>query len=489
MTYDQRQRPYIASSIRRRLAALALLLSSPCAHAAEYSGHATVGVLSVKEKYQTPVAGSATNDQQAALGRFYLDVTNIGALGLQTTFDVRDKYDQYGAVDKEKLVLVPANEPDLRQAAIKYPNANGRLFWSAGRFPIPEAGLTGNDGAAMGWRTTPSFRVGAFGGLVPRDPGQKVPQDPIPEAGIFTVLQQRTNRIQTEAQHLYVANSLVYQKESPVTATPSSGSAGAAAAAAGESATRDAADDTTTGAVKPSAYWYANAIYHPNMQTRYTLVSHLFVQPKAYLRNLWLSGYRQWTPDWSGTLQLLRLDLTDYKRQQSVRETLPASEYTQAKVAVGQKLSKTAALTYAVLYGSRGADSLNKTDASVTLKFSELASQSLAAFVQAGVRKNFRSDDRYARIGVTYYGRRGEVSLTQELAQEKPAEGDPLNPKLTDVAAMVMLTDTLFGGLNLTYVQDERVTITSAMATLSLRFDSRQLTPLRNAAPPVDVRP
>jgi hypothetical protein len=87
--------------------------ASSRAYAVDYDARAVGGIYTAKE---TP-----SNDDQAALARAYLDVRAIGPQKNEFVFDFRDKYDAFGAVDKEHLVLLPSNDPQLRQLAVKDP--------------------------------------------------------------------------------------------------------------------------------------------------------------------------------------------------------------------------------------------------------------------------------------------------------------------------------------------------------------------------------
>src|SRR5690606_1052080 len=120
--------------------------------AVEYNGRTMLGGYVAKETLKDEAQGTTTkNDSQAALGRIFLDVTEIGPLQNQFVFDFRDKYDFFGVHDRENLLLSEANEPQLRQFALKSDPKSTSLQWSAGRFPVSPAGVPVTDGAMLGF--------------------------------------------------------------------------------------------------------------------------------------------------------------------------------------------------------------------------------------------------------------------------------------------------------------------------------------------------
>ena len=69
--------------------------------------------------------------------------------------------------------LVQANEPQLRQLALKSPPSSGALYWSLGRFVAADASVLGNDGVEGGYKWNANSRIAFFGGLYPEHRGNR----------------------------------------------------------------------------------------------------------------------------------------------------------------------------------------------------------------------------------------------------------------------------------------------------------------------------
>lgn len=441
------------------------------ARAVEYYGRAMVGAYQSDETLAEPVEGTDSNDQRALLGRAYLDVTGIGPFRNEFVLDFRDKYDEFGKRDDKRIALTESNEPELRQLAVKYPFEGDRIFWSVGRFPVEDAGVVANDGAEVGYKLTGNWRLGLFGGLIPdATPGKSLtltPEDR--EAGAYVTYQ---SRVKDWWQHAYFANGLVMRQtqEEPVVL---------------EDGTTEEADPDSGLVEVTNVNWYTQSVYQPSQGTRMTAVGYINLSPAAYVRNFWGSYFRQLLPSFSGTVSVMRLDLTEYRKIRDLRETIGPSGYTQGKVSVLQKLNKRFGVTGDALYGTRE-DGLMKYEAAPGVRATQLLNNRVSAYARGGFRRNFQSRDTFVTLGGDFYARKFELGVTQEYRIENHVDGETLHAIITDVGVSTMVADSLLGSAMVEYAKDENVTITSGLLTLGFRFGSRQMTPFIETARPVE---
>lgn len=459
-----------------RIAALSLLLVAPAARAADHYGRVNLGAYQSKETHSTESAGTKSNDQQAALGSFYLDVTKIGPFHNEFTLDFRDRYDSFAARDPDQPRLVEANEPQLRELAVKYPYEAGDLYWSLGRFPVADAAVLGNDGGELGYRVSPTVRLGLFGGLHPEHRDGKTLEiaDEDRQEGVYAIYQDRT---QSWDRNVYAATSVVARQ--PVTVATDEPEAA-------DQDTDTVAQNYPAVPAKNRAFWYTNVVYQPASGTRLTWLSHVDAAPEAHARNLWASYFRQLSPRLSTTVSVLRLDLTEYERQRDIRDSLPASTWTQGRGDVRFKLSKFFLIQGDTAYGTRGLDSKTRAEGNARFVASSLFTGHVSAYAGGGYRKNFESRDTIARFGASFYAPKVEISLNEQYIEERHDDGTTLHPSITDLTLGYLLGEQTLGSLTLEYADDERVTIVSGLLTLGFRFGAKQLTPVRDDAPRVE---
>ena len=465
------------------LLAAALVLAPTSAYAVEYDGRVTAGVYQSKETLAEPSAGSQTNDSWAYLARAFLDLTAIGPYHNEFVVDVHDRYDYFGQVDRERLVLSDANEPELRQLAVKYPYEGDDLYWSLGRFPIAHAGVLALDGAELGYGLTNTWRLGLFGGLVPASKKYNETDKPDPddrEVGLYSVYETKN---QDWFHHTYFANSFIVEQASltPETLEGLTGDDTTNVLTSG-AATETPATKTSTTSVR----WYTNLIYQSGQGSRLTALSYLYLTPKAYLRNFWLAYYRELTRTLTSTVSLTHLDLTEYDKVKDIRETIAPSAYEQGKGELKQKIGRRVEMKYEALYGKRTADGLNKWQVAAGPVVSQVFRSHVEASLRLGYRKNFLSHDDFAKVGVMYYARSFDIGVTEQAVIERHDDGRTLHPMFSELSFDGLVGQNILAGVALEYAKDENATVTSGLLTLGYRINSKQMTPVRDQAPPLD---
>lgn len=457
--------------------ALIAATTATVAQAYDYAGRLALGIYQSKEQFTEPSAGSATNDQGKVLASAYLDLTKIGPFSNQITIDFRDRYEQFGAIDAAAPRLIPSNEPQLRQLAVKNPYMSGKLYWAIGRFPVVDAAVLGNDGAEFGYRIAPQFKLGIFGGLHPEHRNDKTLalSEEDQQLGAYLVFDDPGREW---TRHMYAATAIV-SRTPAVIAAKEVPADDAELDPVAELENRDADR-------QPEMFWYTNLIYQPSERRRVTYISHIDLAPTAAARNVWLAWQERLQPRVTGRVSLLHIDLTEYEKQRDIRDRLPGSTFTVAKFNSRFNLNNDYMAEGEVSQGSRGYDSKSRTEFLGKIVAGRLASGALSAFVGAGYRQNFTSKDMILRAGGTYYTKALELSLTQQYLSEARDDGQTLHPLITGVSAGAMLGRNLIASVGGEYAKDEEVTIMSALLTLGYRFTNAHLTPIRSTPPPLE---
>ena len=447
--------------------------------AVDYDARAVGGYYSAKESLTTASAGATTNDATNYLGRLYFDAKTIGGGKQEFIFDFRDRYDSYGLIDKERLLLVESNDPQLRQLVYRNPYENGETYWSVGRFAIPDAGLASHDGAELGFPLTSAWRAAVFGGLYNgRDGSTKLDglklQTQSPEAGAYGVFETagKMPGTRTSASAAVVAQILPDAPGVESTRTDAVTGGAGGAGGAGDNGPRSAA-----------AYFHTNVLHQPDPSTRLTAYADLYALPAIFLRNAYLSGYRRFSPAFDARLSVLRLDLTEYRRQADVRETLAPSAYTLFKGDLSERFLRRAKAIFGASFGLRGADQKSRAEAYAGFVASPLLSERMEAKARFGFRKNFESRDTYLRFGGAFFTKRFDIDVDQEAGIEQRDDGQTLHPLTTTATIGTMVTKTVLLSFGGEYARDERVSIASALLTAGWHYGSRGPTPGRDGAP------
>lgn len=448
------------------------------ASAAEHSGRLMLGAYQSQERHKDASAGQSSNDRRDALGRIYFDATGVGPYRNGFTLDLRDRYAEYERVDDERLVLLAANQPRLRQLAIKYPYERDRIFWSLGRMPVVDAGLDGVDGAEFGYRLSTPWRIGGFAGLIPQQESRRLLELATDrrQLGAYATY-QRQGRDWFE--HTYLANALVMQ-QAPVEPEIAATMVPVPPIPEPDRLT------TVTGAneQQTAAHWFHNGILQLGQDLRVTTLAYLNLAPQAYLRNGNITVAQQMNKLWSANLALLRIDLQEYRRTRALREELAPSDYNQIRSDHKVKLAGGWMLLGGAFYGVRGRDGLSKAQLQAGASVSQLLANRLAASLLAGYRKNFTSRDTFLRLALNAYFNRFELEIDQQLITERHDDGRTLHPSITSLSMGYLINQHILASLGGEYARDEGITIASALATLGYRFASRQLTPVRRKTAP-----
>jgi hypothetical protein len=455
-----------------------MLCSATTATAIDYNGRVSTGVYQSKEEFVEPSAGSVTNDQGKVLASAYLDLTKVGPYGNQITIDFRDKFEQFGAVDEASPRLIASNEPQLRQLAVKYPYMTGDLYWAVGRFPVVDAAVLGNDGAEFGYRVQPRLKLGVFGGLHPehRDGKTLAVAEEDKQFGAYAVFEERGREW---TRNTYVATAVVARQPTIVEA---------AAAEDEDPAAEPTPEELAALEAEPQdeMFWYTNAVYQPSEARRVSVVSHVDFAPASALRNVWASWQERIQPKVTTRASVFHLDLNEYEKQRDIRDRLPGSTYTQAKVTGRFTVNSNLIFEVDLGQGSRGYDSKSKTEVFAKAVMSRLAGGAVSAFGGAGYRSNFTSQDMVFKGGATFYARSFEVSLTQQYISETHDDGRALHPLITGASIGALLGQQVIASAGVEYAKDEEVTLMSGLFTLGYRFTNAQPTPVRRSSPPVE---
>jgi len=428
----------------------AAFLGHPSALAIDYNGRITTGGYLAKEHLRESLDGSQENDFATISSRFYLGVSKLDGRYLETIADVRDKHDFFDKLDRERLTLNSQNRLQARQLSLKYPNPSG-FFGTLGRFPLLDAGAVFADGAHAGYTLTPAWSVAAFGGLNPKRGDQtylEFNKDSYVFGGYF--LYEPPARSWT--RYTYLTNAFVTQKVRTET---------------------------------DRSYWYHNLVFQPSASVRIITLGYLDFVPRLHLQNLQASYYQEYRRDLSSVLRLSSIDVIEYARIRGVRERLTPSAYKEGSLRGTLRTGKTVSWQATGIYGLRQVDEKNRIEGNLGILLNEWVGRRINTTGLLGYRRNFTSNDAFARLVLGYYPEKWEFMLSAESGIEKYDSGTTLYPVVGEASFARYISQSVYATFSAQEALDSNASIFSAFLKINYRFGSKKIPPVRDGAPPL----
>jgi len=145
----------------------------------------------------------------------------------------------------------------------------------------------------------------------------------------------------------------------------------------------------------------------------------------------------------------------------------------------------------AALYGHRGFDGLNKTEVALSMADQRSFGQNWDTTATVGYRKNFISNDEFARLGIGYFSRRWESYLNVEYGVRDYTDtalnyfGSPTthHQLVTEVGVSHFWNKELYVTLSFDREANEEVQVLSTFFKLGYRYGNREIPPLRDGSP------
>lgn len=420
--------------------------------ASDYFGRASVGTYVSQERFANSDTGSNKNDYLNLSGRFYLRYYDIGSKQLEFVTDIRDKYDQYGALNRTKLQLEQTNRLQLR--SLYFSNLNSQMDeiqFIAGRFYLLESGGTFTDGAGVQYKVNPNFSVGVFGGLNPmsEDTQTLTYNAHASNVGIYSSYKPKNIQNSSEFKNLFLTHAFVSQRY---------------------------------GNQNDRQYLYQNFYYQWNDNSRILSNVYLDFLPSVYLQNWNLSWDQQIKEAQQSHLQLLNVDTIQYRRQQGIRETLPSNPYRQVSEQWDFNRNQKFIISPSVTFGHRQIDKLTKTEGKLSFLLNDQDNNNFDYVTYLGHRKNFISHDTFGGIGVNYYYNKFDFAGDIELAREK-YQTQTLNPIIMTLNGNYYSNRDYYYSTSFEYTKDENMKNFAVFLKLTYRFGSKDTTPPRAGNP------
>ena len=449
---ESMRRPRRCATLAWTFLILALLVAGE-ALSYEYHGSLLSGGYLAREDITGESEVNTDNDRAVFSGRAYLDVNRIGSQQYQFTADLRDKHDFFDKIDTQRLQLSGKNTPRLRQLVVRNPGTSQSLYWSVGRFLPAENNVIYNDGLEGGIHLSTNHKVGLFAGYRPKINEERAANlgSNAYQTGIYHVYQ---NDASSWDEGKYLSNILVYAPQY--------------------------FDDQPT----PTMAFINQGFLHLGADNR--LLTYLNIQgtPDVRVEDAKLEFDKRFNPKLSTRFITSRIDLIEYRNQRDILERLPPTAYSQAKIASQYRLNGTMRLDGNLLAGQREGDRLRKYEMSCGANFTKLAAGHVATSILFGARRSFISRDLFAASTINWFTDTWLIDANLRVTRQQRDSGVIRNQYIIGSNLGLYATRSLLATAGAELAKDENITIVSGLLTIGYRFGSRELTPLRDVAPP-----
>ncbi len=422
---------------------------SPSLQAMEWKGQVRAGAYTRTVTLEE-LDGETNNDEYILSGLLRFEASELNDSDDLILFELRDKIDNFGKLERENLQLGTYNRMQLRAAAYQRPWENNKTYFTLGRFTLPEANLLVHDGFEVGHRFSKHTRAGFYAGRGPQDVLTPLYVDPVT----------------TKVAELQAGGYVTYdRKDGPEDSSYLT-------QGIGKAPSFDITDATDHVSYFQQGLW--------TFTTAHRVASLVLfdVQPASKLRRGSLS-YTYLSEDYRSIFSFQQTDMEDYFLKQTLQDTLVPSAVQSLNFELRQRLSNHLSLDYLARYGRRAQDSLTQDEVGIGVLKSELISKSDSVKAQFVLRRNFISRDRVIRVGYEYWSRGLSLGLSHIMTQETYEDGEANTRQDSSIDAGFFLSDRLRGSLGVQREADSRVSANALFFMIAYRFGGGSSSPVR----------
>jgi hypothetical protein len=419
-------------------------------------GQFRLGGYSSQVKLDEDPQGLGHNDSSVISSRLHLDLIRLNRSGDEVTIDIRDDYDFFGKSDRELLELQAENQLEIREAAYRNPWEYNRLYYTVGRFTLPEANIYTNDGAEVGYRLTRASRVGGFLGVANED---IVSPDTVTpdyrgfngnQGGIYYIYENKGSRFRDST---YMTNAIA------------------------QSPTFELND------FRNKVYFYHMSLFYLGSSHRFSNHVNFDIQPESHLRQAYLS-YQYQSMRYRFNTYFNRLSAEDYRLQQDIQDSLAPSVVDTLSADFIQRLDPALSLEYKARLSQRSTDSLKRLLLLVGSRYRGLSRGRMSVGGFVGSRQNYLSDDLLIDLQFDYFQQNYSVHIDQEISTRDYRDRDvSLTETKTYGELAFYFSDSFRGSAAYSLAQNEQATVNTLYVMMGYYFGRGTTSPLRRIAP------
>jgi hypothetical protein len=414
------------------------------AHAAEIRGQVRTGAYTRQVTFKESFFGETSNDEHVVSGQLRLDLLKLNDNEDRVLFNGSDKFDNFGKLNRNNLNLTSYNRFQLRTAAYQRPWEKNPVYFTVGRFALPEANIFANDGMEAGYRLGNSTRLGIFGGQGPKDVLTPLYVDPTIQDSIKST--QLGAYVSYENKENFDDSSYFTQ-------------------AIGQAPTYNITD------TQSHTYYYQRGMWLFTPVHRLLTLVHYDFSPRSTLRRGYAS-YTYLTDDIRATGYIQQTNTEDYLINQTLQESLKPSPVQNVNLEARHRLSPTFSIDYKLSFGKRTIDSKKQNEYAFGFLFPGLLSESGSGRTQLGIRDNFQSREKFFRVGYDYWSDTFSIQFSHLINKEDYEDGTANLRQVSFVDGASYLSDNLRASLGYQHEEDSKVSANAFFLMIGYRFGS-----------------
>lgn len=420
--------------------------------ATKYQGRFSTGAFLSNETLNTKdgdVYTGKDNDFLIYTGRLFFSAQEVGDNNLNTTIDLRDKYNSYEVLDKRSKSLAAKHTFQVRQMFIGNTTSKSDYLFQLGRFQILQGSYSYVDGASFQKRFDKDV-IGLYGGYNPVLLGKNY-LDYNDKAMTYGAFYTFTSNTRTWNQHFQTSTAF--------------------------------AQNTFDGQTDRS-YLFNSTLYQ--WQTGAYLWSQFYLDfiPRTYVQNGLLHIQQPLTSKTTGKVNLRAFDIVQYRRVQNIREKLQPSPYQEIETEFRYKIKPDLIWDTDLATGRRQFDHYNYHRIRNTLSFPRLFRKEMDGGFFHFWRQSFTNVGHFVGGSIGYYAREMEYDFFATYGEEKQTDNSFLHPIIVEGNMAWHFSKTLFSAISLQAARDEKSDIMSLFFKITYRFGNTSIAPIRDGAAP-----
>ena len=422
------------------------------AYSGKYQGRVSTGAFLSRETINDPnqsVGSAYDNDFLIYTGRLYLSAQELTSQQLDSTIDIRDKYNSFEVLDKRSKTLSGKHTFQVRQMTFGNSLSRNSLQFRAGRFQILQGAYSYVDGLNL-QKKIGTHIVGTYGGYNPVLLGQNY-LDFNEKAQTYGVFYSYLPTTRSWTNHFQ--SSTAFSQN-----------------------TFDGQADRT--------FVYQNSLYQWQTGGYAWAQFYLDFIPRTYVQNGIVLIRQPLTNTWTGQLGFRAYDVIQYRRVQNIRERLAPSPYNEASIKSSYRFVPGLMWDFDAITGKRNIDHYNYHKIQNSLSFPRLFSKEFDGSLFHFWRQSFTNVGHFFGLNLGYFKSHLEYAFVSSYGIEKQTDDSILRPLIFEGSMAFHFSKTLFSSFSVQSAHDEKADILSLFFKLTYRFGNTQIAPIRDSAAP-----
>ncbi|MBT3984020.1 MAG: hypothetical protein HOE90_21875 [Bacteriovoracaceae bacterium] len=412
-------------------------------------GRVTFGSYFSDENFKRNTAEGKSNDFLIFSSRFYLKGDKAAPYNHDFALDLRGKYDFYGKLDKDKQTLHDEYDAHPRQAYIKKSRRSHGLEYQLGRFSVDGVGINYVDGLQTNYKLNSTFKLGAYGGLIPKLTGEQKYSfnSKSKQSGVLLFFRPRRLGFR---KYFFSSHGFSIQGYGSQT-------------------------DRSFLHSHNSYIWGRRGRFYSNIVLDFV--------PRTFLQKGDFSISSDLSKKVSAELGWGTHDNLAISRSKTKREVKYSNRYGEVTTKLSYDFWEYNGIFIEGKIQRRKSDSSYSNQSTVGLDFPRFLKKEFSLYSYFSFRNDYEKKEYKANLALSYFARLWELFIDQSISQQNYDNNQVLRPIVAELGWAYFWARGLMTTFSYQYSTNANVDIYQVLFKLSYRFGSKPSAPLREGAP------